>query len=86
MDRSGDILRASVQSGYKQAVISDQEPRLWTAFVVMGPGVKKNFHFEKPVSNIDQAPTLLKLLGVPSPSYSEGRVVEEMLESAPAPH
>ncbi|MFI5349251.1 MAG: alkaline phosphatase family protein [Elusimicrobiota bacterium] len=82
MDKSGDILRLSVQSGYKQAVISDNEPRLWTAFVVMGPGVKKNFHIETPVSNIDQAPTLLKLLGVPAPSYTEGRVVSEMLESA----
>ncbi len=74
-----------MQSGYKQAVIADNEPRLWTAFVVMGPGVKKNFHFETPISNIDQAPTLLKLLGVASPSYSEGRVVDEIMEAAPQP-
>jgi predicted AlkP superfamily phosphohydrolase/phosphomutase len=84
MDKSGEVLRESLQSGYKQAVIADREPRLWTPFIVMGPGVKKNFHFPDPVSNIDQAPTLLKLLGVASPSYSEGRVVSEIL--APAPH
>ena len=83
MDKSGEILRASLQSGYKQAVIADKEPRLWTPFVVMGPGVKKNFHFPAPVSNIDQAPTLLSLLGVASPSYSEGRVIKEMMEAAP---
>ena len=82
MDKSGDLLRPSVQSGYKQAVISDNEPRLWTPFVVMGPGVKKNFHLETPIRSIDQTPTLLRLLGVASPSYSEGRVVDEIMESA----
>ncbi|MFI5361141.1 MAG: alkaline phosphatase family protein [Elusimicrobiota bacterium] len=82
MDKSGDILRASLQSGYKQAVVSDNEPRLWSPFVVMGPGVKKNFRFDAPISSIDQAPTLLKLLGVPSPSFTDGRVVTEILDGA----
>lgn len=78
MDRSGDVLRTSIQSGYKQAVLPEGSPELWTPFVVMGPGVKKGFRIEKTVHNADQAPTLLNLIGVPLPSEMQGRPITEM--------
>ena len=79
MDKSGDLLRVSRQSGYKQAVISDGVPALWTPFVVMGPGVKKGFRLTAPIRNADQAPTLLTLLGVALPPAMQGTPVRELL-------
>lgn len=80
MDKSGAILRTSRQSGYKQAVLSEGVPALWTPFIVMGPGVKKGFRIPAPVHNADQAPTFLRLLGVPAPPETQGRVIVEILE------
>ncbi|MDX6769481.1 MAG: alkaline phosphatase family protein [Elusimicrobiota bacterium] len=79
MSPGGPVLRDAVQSGYKQAVIADGRPSLWTPFIVMGPGVKKGFKLPEPVRNADQAPTLLTLLGVPVPDAAQGRVIEELL-------
>ncbi len=78
MGAGAPVLRDAVQSGYKQAVISEGRPALWTPFVVMGPGVKKGFRLAQPVRNADQAPTLLTLLGVPVPAAVQGRVIEEL--------
>lgn len=81
MDKSGDVLREPLQSGYKQAVRADGHPSLWTPFVIMGPGVKKGFRIKTPLHNPDQAPTLMTLLGVPLPKHTQGRVVSEILTS-----
>lgn len=78
MSPDGPVLRDAVQSGYKQAVIADGRPSLWTPFVIMGPGVKKGFRLVEPVRNADQVPTLLTLLGVPVPAAAQGRVIEEL--------
>lgn len=80
MDKSGDVLRFSRQSGYKQAVLADGRASLWTPFVIMGPGVKKGFRLKTPIHNADQNPTLLTLLGIPIPSFVQGRVLNEILE------
>ena len=82
MDLSGDVLRIPLQSGYKQAVLADGNPGLWTPFVIMGPGVKKGFRIREPLRNPDQEPTLLTLLGVPLPPHIQGRVLTEILERA----
>lgn len=79
MDATGVVLRDSLQSGYKQAVLAESRPGLWTPFLVMGPGVKKGLRLEKPVSNADHAPTLLSLLGLEAPAHAQGRVLEELL-------
>jgi hypothetical protein len=36
-------------------------------------------------SNLDIAPTILHLMGLPIPSHMRGRVLEEALELPPAP-
>lgn len=68
-----------LNSGYKQS-INPRTKSMWTPFVIMGPGVKKNFAIKEPISHVDQVPTFLKLLGVDIPGHVQGRVLEEILE------
>lgn len=84
MSKDGPALREALQSGYKQAVIADGRPGLWTPFVVMGPGVRKGFRLERPIHNVDQAPTLLALIGSRAQG-AEGKVVDELLACRPEP-
>ena len=49
--------------------------------IISGPGVRKGCEADKPVLLRDIAPTVAKLLGIPSPSQADGRVLDEALES-----
>jgi predicted AlkP superfamily phosphohydrolase/phosphomutase len=51
-----------------------------TLYVLSGAGVKKGVHLERQVRQVDVAPTLAYLCGLPTPAHSEGRVVMEALE------
>ena len=42
----------------------------------MGPGVRKGFSIEAPIRQIDQLPTLLKLMHVEIPGTVEGKAVQ----------
>jgi hypothetical protein len=48
--------------------------------VMRGAGIRKGARLEA-CTNLDFAPTILKLLGLPIPSYMKGRVLEEAFES-----
>ena len=50
-----------------------------TLFVLAGAGVKRGEHLPRQVRQVDVAPTLAYLTGVPTPAQSEGRVVMEAL-------
>lgn len=78
---SGDfvVFVEPLTSGYKQAN-NPKDPDMWTPFVIMGPGVKKGYKLEKPISHVDQMPTILQLLGVKIPEYVQGMVLEEVLQ------
>ncbi len=45
-----------------------------------GPGVRRGVHLEGQVRQVDVAPTLAYLLGIPVPRGAEGGVVYEALE------
>jgi predicted AlkP superfamily phosphohydrolase/phosphomutase len=49
-------------------------------FVLNGPGVRRGVHLEGQVRQVDVAPTLAYLLGIPVPHGAEGGVVYEALE------
>lgn len=74
-----EIFTEPLGSGYKQAN-NPKDPDMWTPFVIMGPGVKRGYRIEKPISHVDQMPTLLRLLGVKTPDYVQGRVLMEILK------
>jgi arylsulfatase A-like enzyme len=52
--------------------------------VASGPDFRRGFVDDLPTGNADIAPTILYLLGVQSPSPTDGRVLREAFEKAPA--
>ncbi|MBI3973279.1 MAG: alkaline phosphatase family protein [Chloroflexi bacterium] len=52
-----------------------------TLFVLAGAGVKSNVHLGRQVRQVDVAPTLAYVTGIPTPAQSEGRIVMEALET-----
>ncbi|MBX3255287.1 MAG: alkaline phosphatase family protein [Chitinophagaceae bacterium] len=49
-------------------------------FIASGPSFKSSFVSNIPSSNIDMAPTILKLYGISIPASMQGRVLEELME------
>ncbi|MBI2452919.1 MAG: alkaline phosphatase family protein [Parcubacteria group bacterium] len=78
MDDSLNIYEDPLTSGYKQSVDAKKNDCMWTPFVMMGPGVKKGGQLSAPISNIDQLPTILNLMGIDIPSYVEGKAAKEV--------
>ncbi len=74
-----EIFSKPLNSGYKQS-INPRTKSMWTPFVIMGPGVKRNFEIKKPISHVDQVPTFLKLLGINIPGHVQGRALDEIME------
>jgi predicted AlkP superfamily phosphohydrolase/phosphomutase len=79
VNKNQDILKTPLTSGYKQAV-NPKEKSVWTPFIISGPGVKKNYQISKPISHIEQLPTILKLMKINKPEYVEGVEVDEVFE------
>ena len=52
---------------------------LHNTLIATGPDFKKGFVSELPSGNVDLAPTVLAILGVPQPSPMDGRVLTEAL-------
>lgn len=72
-----NVFKDSRVSGNKQAYDPKTEG-LQTPFVIMGPGVKKGFKLASEISQIDQMPTILKLLGIKIPDYVQGKVITDI--------
>jgi len=74
MNAELEVFSRPLPSGYKQAVLAQENEGMWTPFVVMGPGVKRNHPLPRPVQAVDQYPTILSLMGIEIPSFVEGQV------------
>jgi len=78
-EMTADLLPFSepMVTGYKQAIKSIDVPGMWTPFIMVGPGVKKNnFLGVTPFSLIQQYPTLMKALGVAVPTFVQGKPLD----------
>jgi len=53
--------------------------------IAAGPAFREHTTSDVPTSNVDIAPTLLRLLGVPVPSTMSGRVFDEGFRNGPSP-
>jgi len=53
--------------------------------IAAGPDFREHATSSVPTGNVDIAPTVLRLLGLPIPPSMTGRVIEEALRSGPAP-
>ena len=56
-----------------------------TFFAINGPEIKKGTISKVPSSNVDLAPTVLHLLGLPGGNIMDGRVLTEALITSPSP-
>lgn len=50
-------------------------------WMIMGPSVRKNHTIESPVSILDTAPTLARIMGLPTLDFWEGEVKEEIFSN-----
>src|SRR5262245_20330865 len=53
--------------------------------ITAGPDFRRHATSDVPTGNVDLAPTLLRLLGLPAPATMTGRVIEEAFVNGPAP-
>lgn len=81
MEETGEIFSDSLVTGYKQTVMAEENRGMWTPFVIMGPGIKRNHQLTRPIHHFEQYPTIMKLLGEPLPDFVEGRPISEALET-----
>ncbi len=75
----GKVFTDSLTSGNKQAY-DPKTNGMQTPFVIMGPGVKRDYKLDKSISHVDQMPTLLRLMGIQIPQYVQGRVLTEIIK------
>lgn len=69
----------SLKAGYKQSILPTEEKALWTPFMIVGPGVKAGHQISRPISHLEQYPTIMKLLGV-KPTYTpDAEPLQEIL-------
>lgn len=76
----GDVFEVPLKTGYKQAILAEDEPALWVPFIIMGPGIKKNHRLSEPIGMVDQLPTILRALGKEIPDHAAGRVLLDVFE------
>jgi predicted AlkP superfamily phosphohydrolase/phosphomutase len=76
-----EVFATPLHSGYKQAILAEDAPGLWTPFVLAGPGVRRGASLgESPIEMVDQYPTLLALLGIEVPEFVQGRPVDAVFD------
>ncbi|MDF1554257.1 MAG: alkaline phosphatase family protein [Deferrisomatales bacterium] len=75
-----EIFSVPLKSGYKQAILPEDNKGMWTPFVIMGPGVKKNHEISSPIHHVDQYPTIMKLMGMDIPEFVEGKAIGTAVE------
>jgi len=77
MSEDFKIFQEPLKSGYKQGLDPQKNKSLWTPFVVMGPGIKKNHALKEPISHLDQYPIIMNLLKAPgAPQITKAEVID----------
>jgi predicted AlkP superfamily phosphohydrolase/phosphomutase len=74
------IFATSLKAGYKQGILPEEEKGLWTPFLIVGPGIKKSYELKRPISHIEQYPTVMKLLNLKSNYVPDGKAIDEIFE------
>ena len=74
------IFTVPLETGYKQSVLASEVKGMWTPFIIVGKGIKKNHKISKPIQHVDQAPTVLRAMGKKVPEYMVGTAIGEIFE------
>ncbi|MCA9478410.1 MAG: alkaline phosphatase family protein [Nanoarchaeota archaeon] len=80
LTQDGAIFEVPLKTGYKQAILANDTPAMWTPFIIVGPGVKKGYQIPEPIHHVDQLPTILSIMNSSIPSTVQGRVLDEIIE------
>ena len=78
VDNSSKVFDDALTSGYKQTIDATKNNCMWTPFMIMGPGIKKDYKIKQPFGLINQMPTILNLMNISIPGYVQGRVLDEI--------
>jgi len=76
------VLLQADHGGHERMHGTDMAEDLTIPWLVAGPGIRSGYRIEAPVSLLDTAPTLARLLGIAPDSQWEGRCVEEAFAGA----
>lgn len=82
LTRDLKVFSKPLKTGYKQSIIPENTPAMWTPFVIVGPGVKKGVYIgDKPINSVDQYPTIMKLLNLRPHDDVDGIPIDLILEN-----
>ncbi len=74
MSQDLNVFSEPLKTGYKQAIKAEDHSGMWAPFIMMGPGIKKNFFLgDKPIEMVDQYPTIMKAIGEEAPEFVQGK-------------
>jgi hypothetical protein len=74
------VFSSPLVTGYKQAVLAEETNAMWTPFLIVGPGIRKNHQIKEPFSQISQLPTILKAMNIPSDLKMDGKALDGIFE------
>jgi predicted AlkP superfamily pyrophosphatase or phosphodiesterase len=74
------VLVTSDHGGHDRSHGTDKPEDMTVPWIVAGPGIRCGYEIKMPVSLLDTAPTLARVLGIPPHPKWEGRCVEEIFE------
>jgi arylsulfatase A-like enzyme len=75
------VLVHSDHGGHERMHGFDVPEDMTIPWIIAGPNIRQNYAIESPVSLLDSAPTLARLLGLQPPTIWEGRAVTEIFTS-----
>ena len=79
------VLLTSDHGGHDRIHGTDKPEDMIVPWIIAGPGIRRGYEIKTPVSLLDTAPTLARVLGIsPHPEW-EGRCVDEVFEGEGVP-
>lgn len=74
------VLVTSDHGGHDRDHGTDKPEDMIVPWIIAGPGIRRGYEIKTPVSLLDTAPTLARVLGITPNSEWEGQCVEEVFE------
>ena len=78
ISEGAQVFVTSLKAGYKQAILTDQTPALWTPFMIVGPNIKAGYKISRPISHLEQYPTVMKALQLTAPYIPDAPALTEI--------
>jgi predicted AlkP superfamily pyrophosphatase or phosphodiesterase len=77
----GAVILHSDHGGHERGHGTDSPEDMTVPWIAAGPGIRRNHRLQSPVTLLDTAPTIARLLGLAPHDEWEGRVVEEIFDN-----